>query len=84
MKEFLVSKFTSRKFWLTVGTAIVLIANQQWTELTALILGYCGINTASAYVKGGGTTYITTEKAMSQNDVTDKDVILTGDELAKQ
>lgn len=34
------ARLTSRKFWLTVGGAIVLIANNQWTELVALISAY--------------------------------------------
>lgn len=46
MKTFLanlIRRMTSRKFLLTVSAALVLVANQQWPELAALILGYISV-----------------------------------------
>lgn len=45
MKKFLanlIQRLTSRKFLLTVGTALILIANQQYNELVLLITAYIG------------------------------------------
>lgn len=42
MKDF-IKRLSSRKFLLTVGTACILVANQQWTELVVLISGYVGV-----------------------------------------
>lgn len=39
----LIKRLTSRKFMLTVGTALILIANQQYNELVLLIAGYLGV-----------------------------------------
>jgi len=36
-------RLTSRKFLLTLGAGLILIANEQWTELVILISGYMGI-----------------------------------------
>lgn len=46
MKKFLadlIKRLTSRKFLLTVGTALILISNQQWQELVVLIGAYVGV-----------------------------------------
>lgn len=46
MKTFisnLIRRMTSRKFLLTVSGALVLVANEQWPELAALVLGYIGV-----------------------------------------
>lgn len=46
MKKFLadfIKRLTSRKFLLTLGTALILVANQQWTELVILVSGYVGV-----------------------------------------
>ena len=42
MKEFLLS-LLSRKFLLTLGTALVFIANGAYTEAVAVILGFLGV-----------------------------------------
>jgi myosin-crossreactive antigen len=39
MRRFL-SRFVSRKFLLAVGTALTLIANQQYDEAVAVVLAY--------------------------------------------
>lgn len=46
MKD-LLKRLTSRKFLLTVGGALILIANQQWNELALLLGSYIGIEGAS-------------------------------------
>ncbi len=49
MKRFLadlIQRLTSRKFLLTVAAALVLVANQQWVELVALLGGYMGVEGA--------------------------------------
>ena len=38
----LIKRLTSRKFLLTLSAALVLVANQQWTELVALVSVYVG------------------------------------------
>lgn len=45
------SKFLSRKFLLIVATVATLLANAQYTEAVAAVLGYVGINGAVA-IKG--------------------------------
>lgn len=42
----LIRRLTSRKFLLTLGTALVLYSNGQYTELTVLIAGYIGVEGA--------------------------------------
>lgn len=49
MKDFLKS-LLSRKFLLTLGTTIVLIASEQYMEAVAVVLGYLGINVANKAV----------------------------------
>lgn len=39
----IVLRLTSRKFLLTLAAALILVANEQWTELVILISGYMGI-----------------------------------------
>lgn len=36
-------RMTSRKFLLTVASALILVANQEWAYLVVLISGYMGI-----------------------------------------
>lgn len=43
----LVARFTSRKFLLTASAALALVANQQWTELVALVATYTGFEGAA-------------------------------------
>jgi hypothetical protein len=46
MKSFmkdLIERLTSRKFLLTVSTALVLIANKQWDMLVLMVGGYVGV-----------------------------------------
>lgn len=38
-----IQRLTSRKFLLTVATALILVANEQWAELVVLVSGYIGI-----------------------------------------
>lgn len=43
MKKFLadlIGRLTSRKFLITLGTALILVANQQWNELVLLVSAY--------------------------------------------
>ena len=49
------NRFLSRKFLLAVGALATLLANKQYTEAVALVLGYSGVN-AYTEVKGGATT----------------------------
>jgi hypothetical protein len=42
MKNFFL-RLTSRKFLLTLAAALILVANEQWTELVILVSGYMGI-----------------------------------------
>jgi hypothetical protein len=49
MKAFLadlIQRFSSRKFLLALGGAIVCYANKDWTGLTAIVLGYLAVNGA--------------------------------------
>lgn len=65
MKKFfanLVYRFTSRKFLLTVSTALVLIANKEWSTLTALIGGYIGIEGFADVAQRYGETKVTASK----------------------
>lgn len=48
MKE---NRFTSRKFWLTVGVVISLIAQERYGEAVAALAAYLGANTAEKVVK---------------------------------
>jgi hypothetical protein len=43
MKEFIVTKLTSRKFWLTVASLITFVALGQYTQAAVVVLGYLGI-----------------------------------------
>lgn len=43
MKKFLanlIARLTSRKFLITVGSGLILVANQQWNELVILVSAY--------------------------------------------
>lgn len=46
MKDFLRSLFT-RKFLLALGTTLMLIANGQYTEAVAVVIGYLGVEGAA-------------------------------------
>jgi len=46
MKEFLRSLLT-RKFLLALGTTLVLVANGQYTEAVAVVIGYLGVEGAA-------------------------------------
>lgn len=37
------ARFTSRKFWLAVGSFIVLVSNNQYTEAMGVVLAYLGV-----------------------------------------
>lgn len=43
----MLKKLTSRKFWLAVGSFIVLIANGAYTEAVAVIISYIGVEGAA-------------------------------------
>lgn len=42
----LIRRTTSRKFLLAVGAFITLIANKQYVEATAIVLGFLGVEGA--------------------------------------
>lgn len=48
MKQFLTS-LLSRKFLLALGTFLVLVANGQYTEAVAVIIGYIGVEGAADF-----------------------------------
>lgn len=48
MKQFLTS-LLSRKFLLTLGTALVFIASGAYTEAVAVILGFLGVEGAADF-----------------------------------
>jgi hypothetical protein len=48
----LLTRISSRKFLLAAAAAVTLAANRQWTEFTALVLGYLGLNIVEAKVTG--------------------------------
>lgn len=95
MKKFLADMFqraTSRKFIITVIGLATLGSNGQWTEFTALILGYLTAEGAGDVVerfKGGVGTLDGYVNPMSQNDdevdtsevVTGKDTPLFNEEV---
>ena len=69
MKKFLASlikRVTSLKFLLTLSTALVLVANQQWNELVVLILGYIGVEGAGDVVSRYGDTKVARDKELWQ------------------
>ena len=67
MKE----RLLSRKLWITVLTAIVLILNEQYNEAVLLVIAYLGVQGASDAVssyKGSSVVTSLPENLMSQND----------------
>lgn len=44
-------KFLSRKFLLTVAGLATLAANKQWTEFSAVLIGYLGVNFVSSKIQ---------------------------------
>lgn len=48
MKEFLLS-LLSRKFMLALGTVLIMVANGQYTEAVAVVIGYIGVEGAADY-----------------------------------
>jgi hypothetical protein len=85
MKNFindLIKRVTSRKFLITVAGLVTLAGNGQWTEFTALVLGYLTAEGASDVVdrfkSGVGTLdgYVNPE---SQNiEDVDTSTVVTG------
>ena len=62
----------------------LLALNEQWNELVIVALGYIGVQGVGEAITGRPTTQVNPENIMSQNmDMTDRDVILTGEELNK-
>lgn len=59
----------------------ILALNQQWNELVIVALGYIGVQGVSEAVTGRPSTQVNAQSTMSQNDDTDRDVILTGTEI---
>lgn len=53
MKEFLTS-LLSRKFLLALGTTLVFVANGQYTEAVAVVLGYLGVEGAADAISRKG------------------------------
>lgn len=62
------SKFVSRKFLLIVATVATLLANDQWTEAVAAVLGYCGINGVVAIKAGSGEALPLIEDAQDDGE----------------
>lgn len=78
MKKFLsdlIKRLTSRKFLLTLGTALILVANQQWTELVILVSGYVGVEGL-----GDATQRFAAEKTKQTENVL-KDTLVQYDAL---
>jgi len=80
MKD-LLKRLISRKFLLALAGILVFIANQQWTELTVVILGYLGSEGAADAVARYSTTKfveapVATTKAVNSffNEDPDDDV----------
>lgn len=48
MKQFLLS-LLSRKFLLALGTVLIMVANGQYTEAVAVVIGYIGVEGAADY-----------------------------------
>lgn len=48
MKEFLLS-LLSRKFMLALGTVLIMVANGQYTEAVAVVIGYIGVEGAADF-----------------------------------
>lgn len=44
MKKDFIERVTSRKFWVTVGSFITLVASKQYDEAVMIVLGYLGVN----------------------------------------
>lgn len=87
MKKFLadlIKRFTSRKFLLTLGTALIFIANQQWNELLALIVAYTGFEGGADIVERYRNVtpdlskVDTTQLSQLYNDAVDEGVIEPG------
>lgn len=84
MKNEILNRLLSRKLWIAIFTMALLALNEQWNELVIVALGYIGVQGVSEAISGGPVTQVNPQNLMSQNiDDTDRDVILTGEELNK-
>ena len=82
MKTEIMNRLLSRKLWIAIFTMALLALNQQWNELVIVALGYIGVQGVSEAITGRPTTQVNPQNTMSQNiDDTNRDVILTGEEL---
>jgi hypothetical protein len=77
------ARLTSRKFWLTVGGFITLIASGAYTEAMALLVAYIGVQGAKEAVSEGKKTAPSSSDAVITNDDDDVDTTRTisGDQL---
>jgi len=69
MKKDLLSRLTSRKFWLTIAGGITFIANRQYDNALWLFLGYIGVEGAADVVKPRPFTIPNAENGESHNDI---------------
>lgn len=75
----LLMRLTSRKLWLAVGGFITFVANKQYTEAMAVVLGYLGVEGGADMLRGGGSIPFAAKNAESHNDgEPDKSAIVTG------
>lgn len=69
------NKLTSRTFWLTVGTFIVFIANEQYTEAMAVAIAYI---TGEKVVDTFGTTSSVVYPQVPTSEYIDTSQVVTG------
>lgn len=74
----IVSRLSSRKLWLALGSFIVFIANKQYTEAMGVILAYIGVEGAKDAIGGGSYTVSSRVKATQDDYEVDTNEIVTG------